>query len=123
MVSVNGIIINFKPPGGFLKTYRGMHILVINPNGFIETTKIFDTYSSSYYFEKFINTWNLPKGYIIVAGCRNDCMNNLSITCLEWFQGMGSRKIAELKYRHSFAFIGIIGQTECIEKIGKDPYE
>ena len=85
MLSINGITINFKPPSSETKSYRGLHVLVISPNGLIETTRIFDTYKCSRNLELFIKKFVLPDGYIIAVGCRNECVSNLSLECMEWF--------------------------------------
>ena len=48
-------------------TYRGLHIVIINPdNGKVEFTNVFDTYDSSELLEQFINT-HIPEGRIVVA--------------------------------------------------------
>lgn len=53
--------------------YRGLHIVVINPNnGKVESANVFDTYESSKHLDIFIKTF-IPNGYIVVAACKDDC--------------------------------------------------
>ena len=69
--------------------FRGMHIVVLHPeNGKVFWAKVFDTYISSEKLEHFITT--IPDGYIIAAGCKDECTRNLSDTVKEWFGNMGS---------------------------------
>lgn len=97
-------------------TLRGLHIMVIHPGtGDIETAQCFDTYTSSKYLDLFINK-GVPDGYIVVAACQDECARSLSPVARYWFRGMGSEEIWDLQYRHSFAFIGISGRKEIMEK-------
>lgn len=82
----------------------------MNPeNGKIEISQIFDTYTSSSKFENFIENQTIPKGHIIMAACKDDCMKKLSMKAKQWFRALGSSEIFRLKYRCSFAFIGRVG--------------
>ena len=59
--------------------FRGIHIVIINQdNGKIELAKVFDTYESSDDFDKFIDS-GIPKGHIIVAACKDECVKNMSL--------------------------------------------
>ena len=81
--------------------YRGLHIVIINilnsfPN--VETSRVFDTYSSSAAFEEFIQI-PIPKGHIIAAACKDDMVTNLSPAAKAWFTSLGSQHIETLNYR------------------------
>lgn len=78
-------------------------------------TKVFDTYKTSIGFHKFI-AQDIPKGCIVLAACQDDMSTNLSMDFKEWFSEMGSTEIWQLEYRQAFAFIGVMGKSECTEK-------
>lgn len=73
--------------------YRGLHIVVINPNnGQVEQAKVFDTYKSSAILEIFIKD-KVPEGHIVVAASKDECARKLSNTVKMWFKNMGSEEI------------------------------
>ena len=79
--------------------YRGLHVAFINPKtGKVVLGQIFDTYKSSFAFDKFIDT-EIPKGTIVLATCMDECAKNLSDKARKWFSDMGSIEIDNLKYR------------------------
>lgn len=81
------------------KHYRGMHVVVIsNIDGSIQAAKVFDTYTTSTDFEEFIQ-YEIPDGYIIVAGCMDECTSKLSHAGKQWFADLGSKEIWNLEYR------------------------
>ena len=89
---------------------RGMHVVIVDSrNGDIVHAKIFDTYVSSKLFEEFIQALDIPKGYFVLAACKDECSTNLSDTVKSWFAEMGSNNIWNIAYRCSFAFIGFYG--------------
>ena len=100
--------------------YRGLHIVVINPStGKVESANIFDTYKSSFGLDAFIGK-GVPDGYIVCAACKDECTMKLSHNCKKWFASMGSREIFNVRYRQSFAFIGVSNRKEEVhEKRGK----
>ena len=56
---------------------------------------------------------------IIVAACKDECVNHLSNKCKLWFTAMGSKEIWKLKYRRGFVFIGTSGKpSSALEKRG-----
>ena len=63
----------------------------------MEMARVFDTYTSSEGFEKFIDR-GLPEGRIIVAACKDECANGLSEKSRQWFQEMGSAEVVSLGY-------------------------
>ena len=92
------------------ETYRGLHIVVINTfSGKVETAKVFDTYKSSASLEYFISRMSYPKGYLVIAVCKDECTTNLSLKVIEWFKSMGATAIEQLGYRCGYAFIGVVG--------------
>ena len=77
--------------------YRGLHIVVINPNnGQVEQAKVFDTYKSSAILEIFIKD-KVPEGHIVVAASKDECARKLSNTVKMWFKNMGSEEIGQLE--------------------------
>ena len=96
---------------------RGLHIAVINTlTGHVETAQVFDTYKSSEEFDIFVNK-EIPRGFIIIAACKDECTTSLSDAAKVWFEKMGSSLIWTLEYRRSFAFVGISGESLCVESI------
>ena len=86
-----------------------MHIVIVNPHtGIVLSARCFDTYSSSETLENFIN--RVPKGLIVIAACKDDCVKNSSRKVKKWFSDMGSTDIWKVKYRCGFAFIGLTGK-------------
>lgn len=100
---------------------RGLHIVIINPsNGDVEQAKVFDTYKDSDAFNKWIITVDIPDGHIVLAASKDDCFESLSMVAMKWFSNMGSKAVWDLKYRSSYAFIGIMGHKKVNEKISND---
>ena len=50
-----------------------------------------------------------PKGYLVLAACKDECSTNLSLKAKEWFKSMGSTDIEVVGYRCGYAFIGVVG--------------
>lgn len=77
------IAINDKPVEMQLNSSnhkRGLHVVVINPaDGEVEYAQVFDTYKSSEELDAFISE-GVPKNYIVVAACKDDCFTMLSQT-------------------------------------------
>jgi len=100
---------------------RGLHVVVLNFMGLVETARVFDTYESSAEFDKFIAT-EIPHGYIVLAASKDDCVKKLSKDGKRFFTKMGSTEIKRLGYRCSFVFIGTAGEKGmCHEKRAKRP--
>lgn len=99
--------------------HRGLNVVIINPsNCKVEFAGAFDTYKSNSEFEDFCD-YEIPPGMIVTAACKDECAKNLSIKCERFFTQMGSRLIKKVRYRDSFAFIGIIGKRDPVESVGK----
>ena len=50
--------------------FRGLHVVLVNPlNGKIVFSKVFDTYTSSDLFEKFILELEKSQNSIVIAAC------------------------------------------------------
>ena len=73
-------------------------------------------------FDEFIAT-DLAEGLIIVAACKDDCISNLSELGKQFFAKLGSLEIYKLGYRCGFAFIGLSGMNEAVERRAKTPSE
>ena len=87
--------------------YRGLHIAVIDPaRAKLVFCRVFDTYKSSDEFVDFIDNQDyITNGDIIVAACKDECVNRLNPHCRRWFEDLGSKLIWHLQYRDSFVFI------------------
>ena len=60
-------------------------MVCINPaDGKIELAVVFDTYITSDEIEKMISQ-DIPKGHIVVAACKDDCVKNMSAKVKTWF--------------------------------------
>lgn len=95
---------------------RGLHLVIMNPlNGKVEVAKVFDTYATSDQLDTLIEN-GIPEGRIVIAGCKDDCYTKMSGDAKSWFQKMGSKEIYRLYYRDGFAFIGVNGKEEAIER-------
>lgn len=100
---------------------RGLHLVIIDPkNGEVRWTAVFDTYKSSTALEEFVTKASIPDGYIIVASCKDDCATAFPHKAKCWFAHMGSKQVWNLKYRESWAFIGIIGREQIEEQRCED---
>ena len=55
-------------------------------------------------------------GYIVVAACKDECVTKLSLKAKYWFKEMGSTEIMDLRYREGFAFIGVLGAKQALER-------
>ena len=77
-ITINDVTVRCKQNGNEKHQFRGLHIAVVNPeNGEVETAQVFDTYKTSHQLDHFIHD-GIPKGYIIIAACKDDCAKNLS---------------------------------------------
>ena len=86
-------------------------MIIINPSdGKVVSRKVFDTFKSSEELDTFITSGSIPSGYIVAAGCQDECATRFSEVAKQWVADMGSEEIWYLKYRQSFAFIC---QTDC----------
>ena len=81
--------------------------------------KAFDTYKSSVELQKFIDV-GVPPRHMIIAACKDDCVTNLSQSCKQWFVDMGSDEIMKLQYRQGWAFIGITGAKQMVERVSTE---
>ena len=57
----------------------------------------------------------------MAAACKDDCTTKLSKRGISWFETLGSKELKNLEYRCGFAFIGVVGGTNPIEKISENP--
>lgn len=65
--------------------HRGLHIVVMNPyTGKVEEAKAFDTFQSKVAFEFYVSK-RFPKGSIIVAACKDDCVTKFCLKGMKWF--------------------------------------
>ena len=96
-ITVNGVKIDVEV--NECDHYRGLHIVVINPhNGKIEQARAFDTYKYAERLDDFVDN-DVPKGYIVVAACKDECTAALSFKNKSLFGAMGSQLIWKLEYR------------------------
>lgn len=58
----------------------------------------------------------ITNGHIVIAACKDEFITKLSKLAKSWFENMGSEQIWNVKYRQSFAFIGIYGKKYANEK-------
>jgi hypothetical protein len=58
----------------------------------------------------------LPKGAIIAMSCKDECSRKLSKRVKKMISHGGSKTINKLKYRESFAFVGVKGRRDAVEK-------
>ena len=56
----------------------------------------------------------------MVAACQDDCAQRMSTKIKQWFKDMGSQQIDNVDYREGFAFIGVLGRKQALEKRAKD---
>lgn len=108
-------------PFNITGNHRGFHIAIINNKTGTLQGRVFDTYDSAAEFEKFLSDEsNCPEGHFVVAACKDDCAQRLSKKCKQWFKDMGSQEIDNVEYREGFAFIGVLGRNQALEKRAKD---
>lgn len=82
----------------------------------MESAEVFDTVASSHELEAFIDRHKGKTGQIVIAACKHSCVDHLSEKVKHWFYVMGSRVIYNLKTRQGFAFIGVMGRDDAIER-------
>jgi len=107
-IRVNGKlrIVNRNIRGGT----RGINMVVINPQTKkIILEKAFDTFESSEPLEAAIES--IPYGSIVAAGVQDEGSRKMSWKVRRFFQDMGAWEITQLKFRQSYAFIGVAGMT------------
>lgn len=107
---------------------EGLHIVVINKvNGDILCKKVFDVKISFEELDNFIKNigMKLQDGSIIVAACKNECTNKMSMDAKIWFGDIGAREIWKKGHGKGFVFIGTIGNPENVNEVRsnhkKDP--
>ena len=112
--------IEIKMPRNINKHYRGLHILTLDPvNGAIKEKRVFDTYDDGDLFDEFLAT-KLDYGDIVAVACKDECISELTDKAKKWFENLGSNEIWYLAYRESFAFIGVHGKFNAVDKRSKD---
>ena len=100
------------------KSRRGMNLVVVNPNnGKIFLAKAFDTLLTSAPLESALNS--IPFGFIIAIGIKDEGTRRLSSKVKRFFKDIGSTEIDKIKYRGSWAFIGLKGGRDATEQRGK----
>ena len=65
---------------------------------------------------RYLENDMVQDGWIVAAACKDECTRHLPLKGKTWFQRMGSKEIANLKFRQGFAFIGVYGRNECTEE-------
>lgn len=58
----------------------------------------------------------LPKNAIVAISCKDECSRKLSGAVKGMMKQGGSKAISGLKYRESFAFVGVVGAKTAVEK-------
>ena len=117
MITMNDVPV--EVPNNQNDHQRGLHVLIMDPSSEQALISIiFDTYESSYSLDHFINTYvsRIPEGHIVIAACKDDCSTHMSQQAKQWLADMGSQEVWNLQYRDSFAFIGVHGRNEAVEK-------
>ena len=83
-IQINNEAINLEP--NWNGHYRGLHLVIINSlSRKIELAQVFDTYKSSKKLDEFLKI-AIPKTFIIVAACKDECSTRLSLKVKRWFQ-------------------------------------
>lgn len=88
-------------------------MVIFDPfKGVVVLAKVFDTYKYSKGFDDFINGFgsNIPKDFIVIGACMDECVSNLSQEAKTWFGKLGSLEIHDLEYRCAYTIIGIGGR-------------
>ena len=94
-------------------------VIVSSSTGKVILKKVFDT-ENWQNFDFFIQHFNMPDGSIVVAACKGDCVTNgISEYAKNWFLGLGSKEVVNLRHRKAFAFIGKVGMSYVNEKRGE----
>lgn len=95
-----------------------MHVVVVDgQNGAVKSAQVFDTYEGSEEIHQFIDA-GLPAGDVVIAASKDDCSKMLTHKTKDWFQTLGSTEILKLDYRQAFAFVGVAGSAQALEKRG-----
>ncbi len=104
---------------------RGIAIVALDAtDGHILFNRTFDTFASPVNSDSLVLLLNtLPSGAILLAGVSDDGANNLTASARSALEVFGSAQIAELAYRHSWAFIGRKGDTAALAENRAAPTE
>ena len=77
MITINNSPVSLKKNSS--GHFRGLHIVIVDSvTGKLKYGKVFDTYKTSQYFERFINQEKVAHGHIVIAVCEDECTKNLS---------------------------------------------
>ena len=135
-VSINGVAVEAQTPELWknppvndfwrpdTRGHKGLHIVVLNQHdGEVQLSRVFETNRSPDDLDDFINDLReVGEGRIIAVGCDHDWAKKLSWKAICWFTLLGSWVVQRIKPPWcGFAFIGIIGSREPVEKIATKP--
>ncbi|MBN1561027.1 hypothetical protein JW998_12310 [candidate division KSB1 bacterium] len=104
---------------------RGLSVVVLHPaDGRVLLRKSFDTYGSPAHSDSLVTVLEgLADDTIIMAGIRDDGANNLTPAARAALGRFGSKTVAALQYRDSWAFIGRKGAVEPLAEEHKSAVE
>jgi len=99
---------------------RGLNVVALEPfKHEIVLNQAYDTYGDAKASKRFVKDFKrLPTGSVIVIGVKDEASNKLSGEAKDVFAALGSKEVANLKFREGFAFIGVKGQIKFLEKRG-----
>ena len=55
-----------------------------------------------------------------MVACRDECSEKLSHRTKLWFEKLGSKGVWDIRRSFSYAFIGVVGRKDAIEKVATD---
>jgi hypothetical protein len=114
-ININGqMVINHET------SRRGLNVVAVEPfKHELILVDQYDTYGDSKASKRFVkDIKRLPKGAILVIGCKDECSKQLSGAARDAIKALGSEEIVNLRHRQGFAFIGVVGQIKYLEKRG-----
>ena len=101
-----------------LASGRGFSIVVLDEDGRVSETHVFDTgyqASGSAPLASLLNS--LPEGVGVMISVMDDASDNLTLAAKEAIKGLGALQIDDLAYRGSYALIGVKGRSAVAEKL------
>jgi len=102
------------------KGSRGLNVVALNPeNHKVVLRKSYDTYSNDNASGDLVRDYReLKRGSIVIVSVKDEGSKKFSDDAKALFTKIGSKDVSSLKFREGWAFIGIKGSGQFVEKKG-----
>ena len=94
------------------RSNRGLNVVVLADDGSVVSSLVFDTHSSSRNSAEFVNVVkSLKDGTLVLIAINDEATSHLTDAAKSAIKQLGSSKIDEVEYRHSWCLIGRKGAS------------